>query len=77
MALVLFHRPPMVQGWWQYTVIGLCLTGVAANAMLFVAPDAEHGDPTNMMFSVFSVAGWGIMCFSSILLSFSSSSDGT
>jgi uncharacterized membrane protein len=35
MSLVLFYRPPTVQGWWQYTVIGLCLVGVAANAIRF------------------------------------------
>jgi hypothetical protein len=76
MALVLFYRPPIVQGWWQYTVIGLCLVGMAANAMLYLAPDAEHADSTNMAFSAASVVGWGIVCLSSILLSFASTADG-
>jgi xanthine/uracil permease len=75
MSLVLFYRPPTVQGWWQYTVIGLCLIGVAANAMLFLAPDAEHSDPTNMAFSAVSIVGWGIVCLSSILLTFAKTID--
>jgi hypothetical protein len=75
MTLILFYRPPTVPGWWQYTVIALCLVGVAANAMLYLAPDAEHGDPTNMTFSAASVIGWGIMCLSSAMLSVSSAAD--
>jgi hypothetical protein len=76
MTLILFYRPPTVPGWWQYTVIGLCLVGVVANAMLYLAPDAEHSDPTNMAFSAFSVVGWGIVCLSSILLTFAKTAEG-
>jgi hypothetical protein len=76
MSLVLFYRMPTVQGWWQYNVIGLCLIGVAANAMLFLAPDAEHSDPTNLAYSAFSVVGWGIVALSSFMLTFARSADG-
>jgi hypothetical protein len=72
MSIILFYRMPTAQGWWQYTVIGLCLVGVAANAMLYLAPDAEHSDATNMAFSAVSVLGWGIVGLSSILLTFAS-----
>lgn len=70
MSVVLFYRPPTVQGWWQYSVIALCVVGVGANVMLFVAPDAEHNDPTNLTFSAISVIGWGIVALSSVLLTF-------
>jgi hypothetical protein len=70
MSVVLFYRAPAVQGWWQYSVIGLCLVGVAANAMLFLAPDAEHSDRTNLAFSAISVVGWGVVAFSTAMLSF-------
>jgi hypothetical protein len=63
MSLALFYRPPTAQGWWQYTVIGLCLVGVAANAMLYLAPDAEHSDRVNIAFSAASVVGWGMLTF--------------
>jgi xanthine/uracil permease len=76
MSLVLFYRPPSVQGWWQYTVIGLCLVGIAANAMLYLAPDAEHNDPVNLAFSALSVIGWGIVALSSILLTFGAAAEG-
>jgi hypothetical protein len=76
-SLVLFYRMPTVQGWWQYTAIGLCLFGVAANAMLYFAPDAEHSDPTNLAFSAFSVVGWGIVALASILLTFGASVEST
>jgi hypothetical protein len=70
MCLVFFYRPPVVRGTWQYTAIALCLVGVAANAMLFFAPDAAHGTPTNLTFSAVSVVGWGIVALSSALLTF-------
>ncbi len=73
MSVVLFYRMPTVQGWWQYAVIGLCLVGVAANAMLFLAPDAEHGDMTNLTFSTVSVVGWRIVALSLFLLTFAGS----
>lgn len=76
MSVVLFYRPPTTQGWWQYSIIGLCLIGVAANTMLFIAPDAEHGDPTNLTFSAISVAGWGIVALSSVLLTFAKPASG-
>jgi hypothetical protein len=63
MSVVLFYRPPAVQGWWQYTVVGLCLLGTVVNALLFFKPDAAHSDPTNMAFSAASIAGWAIVGF--------------
>jgi xanthine/uracil permease len=70
LTLVLFHRAPTVTGWWQYTVIGLSLIGVFANAMLYLVPDAEHNNPTDLAFSAVSVAGWAIVALSSVLLTF-------
>jgi hypothetical protein len=70
MCLVLFYRPPVERGAWQYTTIALCLIGVAANAMLYFAPDAAHGTPTNLSFSAVSVVGWSIVALSSALLTF-------
>jgi hypothetical protein len=70
MTLVLFHRSPTVPGLWQYTVVGLCLFGVVANAALFFAPDAAHNTPTNLAFSAVSVVGWAIVALSSFLLNF-------
>jgi hypothetical protein len=70
MTLVLFYRTPTVPGVWQYTVIGLCLIGVAANTMLYFAPDAAHSSPTNLAFSAVSIVGWGIVALSSFLLTF-------
>jgi peptidoglycan/LPS O-acetylase OafA/YrhL len=61
MSVLLFHRPPTGPGWWMYTVIGLCLVGVAANTMLFVAPDALHNNPTDRTFSLVSIVGWAIV----------------
>ena len=72
LLIILFYRPPTVQGAWQYTVIILSLVGVAANAMLYFKPDAAHADPTNLAFSALSIAGWGIVALSSILLTFAS-----
>ncbi len=59
MSVVLFQNPPTVPGWQLYTVIALCLFGVAANTMLFFAPDAAHDTPTNLAFSAVSMVGWG------------------
>jgi hypothetical protein len=70
MTIVLFYRPPTVQGWWQYTAIGLCLVGVAANTMLLIAPDGDHGSPTDMAFSAVSIVGWAVVGLSSLLLTF-------
>jgi hypothetical protein len=70
MSLVLFHRPPIVQGWWQYSVIGLCAFGVVANGILFFAPDAAHSDPINLAFSAASIIGWALVAASSLLLTF-------
>jgi hypothetical protein len=61
MSIVYFYNPPTAAGWWLYTATGLCLVGVAANAMLFIAPDAAHGTPTNLAFSAVSVVGWAIV----------------
>jgi hypothetical protein len=61
MSLVLFHNPPTTPGWWLYTVIALCLVGVAANAMLLFAPDKLHNSPTNLAFSLVSVIGWAVV----------------
>jgi peptidoglycan/LPS O-acetylase OafA/YrhL len=77
MSLVLFYRPPTVQGWWQYSVIGLCLVGVAANALLFFAPDTDHSNPTDLAFSAVSVLGWSIVGVSSFLLVFAAPPEGT
>jgi hypothetical protein len=61
MSVVLFQNPPTVPGPWLYTVIALCLIGVAANTMLFFAPDAAHNTPTNLTFSAVSIVGWAIV----------------
>jgi hypothetical protein len=63
MSVVLFQNPPTSPGWWLYTVIALCLFGVAANTMLFFAPDAAHSAPTNLAFSAVSMVGWGWLAF--------------
>lgn len=70
MSLVLFYRPPTVQGWWQYTATGLCLVGVAANTILFFAPDAAHNTPTNLAFSAVSMVGWAIVAAACFFLVF-------
>jgi hypothetical protein len=72
MAVVLFQNPPTVPGWQLYTVIGLCLFGVAANTMLFFAPDAAHNTPTNLAFSAVSMVGWGWLVFAFGLRAFGS-----
>ncbi len=61
MSLVLFHNPPTTTGWWLYTVIALCFFGVAANTLLFIAPDKSHGTPINMAFSLVSIIGWAVV----------------
>jgi hypothetical protein len=61
MSLLLFRRPPTAPGWWMYTVIGLCLVRVAANTMLFVAPDALQSSTTDRAFSLVSIIGWAIV----------------
>ncbi len=75
MSVILFQNPPTVPGLWLYTVIGLCLFGVAANTMLFFAPDAAHNTPTNLAFSAVSIVGWAIVAinFGASLLSASRS----
>jgi hypothetical protein len=76
MSIILFQRPPTVQGWWQYTAIILCLVGMGANAMLFFAPDASHSSPTNLTFSAVSIVGWAIVGLSSALLTFAQRGSG-
>ncbi len=61
MTLVYFNRPPTAPDWWLYTSIGLCLIGVAANTMLYLAPDESHGTPTNLAFSLVSIVGWAVV----------------
>jgi hypothetical protein len=67
-SIVLFYKAPTTSGWWQYTVIGLCIAGVGANAMLFFAPDASHNSPTQLAFSAVSMVGWAIVGLSAALL---------
>jgi hypothetical protein len=61
MSVILFHNPPTTAGWWLYLATALCLVGVAANAMLFFAPEAAHGTPTNLAFSAVSIIGWAVV----------------
>jgi hypothetical protein len=75
-SIVVFYRPPTVQGWWQYTVVGWSLIGVAANAILYIAPDASHSTPTNLAFSAVSVVGWAIVALSAVLLTFAQTGGG-
>jgi uncharacterized membrane protein len=70
MSVVLFQNPPTVAGWWLYTVIGLCCVGVAANAVLFFAPDAAHNTPTNLTFSAVSIVGWAIVALANVSVAF-------
>lgn len=76
LLIVVFYRPPVVPGGWQFAVIGLSLVALAANAMLYFKPDAEHADPTNLTFSALSIVGWGIVALSSILLTFADPAKG-
>jgi hypothetical protein len=74
LSVFLFYRPPTAPGWWQFTVIGLCVAGVLANGFLYFAPDASHASPTQLAFSACSVAGWLIVALSAALLTMASPS---
>jgi hypothetical protein len=70
MSVILFQSPPTAPGLWLYTVIALCLFGVAANMMLFFAPDAAHSSPTNLAFSAVSIVGWAIVALANVAVIF-------
>jgi hypothetical protein len=61
MSMIMFYNPPTARGVWLYTAVGLCLVGVAANTMLYFAPDAAHATPTNLTFSAVSIVGWAVV----------------
>jgi hypothetical protein len=61
LLLTIFYRAPTKPGMWLYTVVALCAVGALTNAMLYFKPDAMHSDPTNMAFSAFGMAGWGLL----------------
>jgi hypothetical protein len=61
LLVTLFYRAPTKPGLWLYTVILLCAVGMLTNATLYFRPDAMHSDPTNMAYSAFGMAGWGIL----------------
>ena len=61
LLLTLFYRAPTKPGIWLYSVIALCVVGMATNAMLYFKPDAMHNDPTNLAFSALGTVGWGML----------------
>jgi hypothetical protein len=67
-SIIVFYRPPTAPGLWLYVVVALCVIGAAANALLLVAPDESHRDPTNLVFSAISIAGWALVGLSYSLL---------
>jgi hypothetical protein len=60
-CIVLFHKPPTVTGAWFYSVIGICVVALVANAILLFVAHEAYSNKTNQMFSAVSVIAWAVL----------------